>query len=87
MSNNQAEYEDLVLRLQWALESGIEAIKVISDSQVIIGQVNCYGYSINSDNLKLYTKKVDRLVAQLQYFALMKIYQSLNEVEEKLAKV
>lgn len=37
LSNNQAEYEALILRLLWALEVGIDVLEVFSDSQVVVG--------------------------------------------------
>lgn len=64
LSNNKAEYDALILGLQWALEVDIEAMEVLSDSHVIVRQVNCE-YSVNSNNLKVYAGKVDHLVSQL----------------------
>lgn len=75
LSNNLAEYEALILGLQWSLEVGIEALDIFSDSQVVIGQVNLE-YSVNSDNIKVYEEKVDRLITQFQYFVLKKIDRS-----------
>lgn len=37
LSNNKVEYEALIISLQWALDVSIEALKVFSDSQVIVG--------------------------------------------------
>lgn len=85
-SNNQAEYEALVLRFQWALEAGIDTIEAFSDSQVVVGEVNGE-YFVNSESLKLYAIKVNLLVAQFQYLALTKTDQSLNEATDKVAKV
>ncbi|XP_073109460.1 uncharacterized protein [Elaeis guineensis] len=38
-SNNQAEYEALVVGLRLALELGVDRLKVFSDSQLIVGQI------------------------------------------------
>ncbi|GKU90196.1 hypothetical protein SLEP1_g4224 [Rubroshorea leprosula] len=39
-TNNMAEYEDLLLGLQLALELKISAIQVYSDSQLVVNQIN-----------------------------------------------
>lgn len=36
LSNNQVEYEALILGLHWAWEVGVKAVEVFSDSQVIV---------------------------------------------------
>lgn len=86
LSNNQVEYEALILGLQWAVEVGVEVLEVFSDSQVVVGQVN-REYSVNSNNLKGYTEKVDRLASQFCLFSLKKICRSYNEAADKLAKI
>lgn len=86
MSNNQDEYETLILGLKWAWEVGVKALEVFNDSQVIVEQVNCE-YSMNSDNLKGYAEKVDHLIFQFQHFALKKIDGSQNEMAFWLAKI
>ena len=38
-TNNEAEYEAIILGLQLANGMGIKALKVASDSQLVVGQV------------------------------------------------
>ena len=39
-TNNEAEYEALIISLKLAKEPGIPALQVFSDSQLMVGQVN-----------------------------------------------
>lgn len=39
VSNNEAEYEALIIGLHLAKELGVQDIKVFTDSQLIIGQL------------------------------------------------
>lgn len=39
LSNNQAEYEALIMGMVWALSAGVQVLKVYSDSQVVVNQV------------------------------------------------
>ena len=54
-SNNEAEYEALIFRLCLARELGIEQIKVDSDSQLVINQVNG-DYQAKGENIAAYLK-------------------------------
>lgn len=40
LSNNQAEYEVLIIGMVWALTAGIQALKLYSDSHVVVSQIN-----------------------------------------------
>ena len=39
-SNNEAEYEALIAGLRLAKEMGLEQVKIYSDSQLVVNQVN-----------------------------------------------
>lgn len=84
--NNQVEYEALIVGMKWVLATGISTLRVFSDSQVIVSQVN-NEYVVHSDNLKEYTEKVPQLITQFRYFTLEKVDQSNNEMADKFAKI
>lgn len=86
LSNNQAEYEALITGMQWAFDMAISSLKNLSNSQVVVGQVNSK-YGVNSNNLKKYAKKVNLLVVQFEYIVLVKIGRDDNEIVDKLAKI
>lgn len=37
LSNNKAEYEALIIGMQWALDAGVSSLIVFCDSQVVVG--------------------------------------------------
>ncbi|XP_020972598.1 uncharacterized protein LOC110269239 [Arachis ipaensis] len=55
-SNNQAEYEALLVSLKLAKEVGAERLIVFSDSQVITSQVNDT-YQVKDPNMKKYLEE------------------------------
>lgn len=86
LSKNQAEYKALIIWMQWALDTGIDSLRVISDSQVVVGQVN-HDYVVNSDNLKEYAEKVNLLASRFWHFTLEKVDRNSNETAKRLAKI
>src|SRR5215469_11893374 len=56
-SNNQAEYEALIVGLTLALEVGASSIKVCSDSQLVSSQVNGT-YQARDELMTRYLSKV-----------------------------
>lgn len=63
-TNNNAEYEALILNLKLAIEMKYEQIKIYGDSLLIINQVKGI-YACNHPHLKLYNNLVETL---LKYF-------------------
>lgn len=69
------------------MDTGISFLKVLSDSHVVLGQVNSE-YAVNSDNLKDYAKRINLLAAQFQYFTLGKVEKiNNNKAANGLAKI
>lgn len=60
LSNNQAEYEALIIGMTWALATGIQALRAYSDSQVAVRQVN-NEFTVHSKNLKAYGERATSL--------------------------
>ena len=61
-SNNEAEYEALIIGLKLAKELGAQELKVFNDSQLIVGQVN-EKFEAQSPLMIRYLKKVKKIMA------------------------
>ena len=56
-TNNEAEYEALLKRLELAKSLGVESVLVQGDSQSVMGQVNGT-YEVKEERMKRYLNKV-----------------------------
>ena len=71
-SNNQAEYEDLLVGLKMAKELEIDSLKVFTDSQLIVGQVKSK-FEAQDPLMAIYLQKVKDLMMNLRYFKIFYI--------------
>ena len=84
LTNNQAEYQALLLALEEAKKTGIQAIRVYSDSELMVRQLKGE-YKVKNEGLKpLYQKAVLTLRAFAQY-SLTSIPREKNEIADRLA--
>lgn len=56
LSNNQTEYETLLLGLEWAHTANMKALKIFSDSKLVVNQVHGT-YAVHSEGLQSYANK------------------------------
>ncbi|GKV21351.1 hypothetical protein SLEP1_g31337 [Rubroshorea leprosula] len=84
-TNNMAEYEALLLGLQLALELKVMAIRVYSDLQLMVNQVNSIYEVVNLVMMK-YVALVAELKCKFQKFCLSKIPRTENEQANSLSK-
>ena len=54
-SNNEAEYEALIAELRLAKEMGVEQVKIYSNSQLVVNQING-DYQAKGENMATYLK-------------------------------
>ncbi|XP_074305439.1 uncharacterized protein LOC141640606 [Silene latifolia] len=71
VTNNEAEYEALILGLQLALEMQINHIKVYSDSQLIVNHVN-----------NMYTARDPKIVAYLEVAKEIKLHFTSFHIQQ-----
>jgi ribonuclease HI len=83
-TNNFAEYSGLLAVLAWALENGRRRVKVVSDSELMVKQIQGK-YKVNSPDLKpLWQTATDR-IAKLDAFEITHALRHKNKEADALA--
>lgn len=83
-TNNFAEYSALLAALDYAVAHGIRALKVISDSELMVRQMNGQ-YRVNSPDLKPMYEKARSLSRKLDRFTIEHVLRGKNQQADKLA--
>lgn len=83
-TNNFAEYSALLAALEYAVSRGHRALKVISDSELMVRQMTGQ-YRVSSPDLKPMYEKARSLVRQLDKFAIQHVLRAQNKYADKLA--
>ena len=83
-TNNVAEYSALLAALEYAVAHGHRALKVVSDSELMVKQMTGQ-YRVNSPDLKPLYEKARSLVRQLDKFAIEHVLRVKNQQADRLA--
>ena len=83
-TNNVAEYQALIAALQKAIKLGGTAVKILSDSELLVRQLNGR-YKIKSAGLRPLYLEVVKLLGQFEAVSLKHIPRELNAEADKLA--
>ena len=85
-SNNEAEYEALILGIQLAKICGASKLVAHCDSQLVVGQV-LGDFEVKEDRMRSYRSLVVRMMAKFQSFELIKIAGQDNTKADRLEKL
>ncbi|XP_056686910.1 uncharacterized protein [Spinacia oleracea] len=85
VSNNEAEYEALICGIQMSKAAGAEEILALSDSQLIVSQVNGE-YEAKDDAMIKYLEIVRQEIQPLTSFEVQRIPRAENNKEDALSK-
>ena len=83
-TNNFAEYQGLIAALEYALEHGPKALKVISDSELLVRQIKGI-YKVKNPMLQDLHARAKELIAQLDWFAIGHALREHNQEADRLA--
>ncbi len=83
-TNNYAEYRGLLAALDYAVAHGPRALKVISDSELMVRQIKGVYKVRNAALLELY-QKAQQLVRQLEWFETGHVLREHNREADRLA--
>jgi probable phosphoglycerate mutase len=85
-TNNVAEYYALLAALDYAVNQGISALRIRSDSELLVRQMQGR-YKVKSPELKPLHERASKLARQIGYFAIEHVRRELNRDADALANV
>jgi ribonuclease HI len=85
-TNNVAEYFALLAALDYATTHGIPALRIRSDSELLVRQMQGR-YKVKSPDLKPLYERASKMARQLGYFAIEHVRRELNRDADALANV
>jgi ribonuclease HI len=83
-TNNFAEYQGLLAALAWAVEHNVDALRVVSDSELMVKQIKGQ-YSVKSPDLKPLYEEAKRRAAKLDRFEMQHVLRGKNKEADRLA--
>ena len=83
-TNNYAEYSGLLAALDYVLQHGYNALEVISDSELLVRQMNGQ-YKVRSPMLLGLHQRAKSLAARLDWFSIRHVLRTKNKQADALA--
>ena len=83
-TNNFAEYQGLIAALEYAVKKGPRALKLISDSELLVRQIKGI-YKVKNAALKDLHGRAKELIAQLDWFSIGHALREQNQEADSLA--
>jgi len=83
-TNNVAEYSALLAVLDYAVRHGHKALRVISDSELLVKQMRGQ-YKVNNLALREMVAKARELIAKLEWFRVSHVLRAQNRDADRLA--
>jgi len=83
-TNNFAEYQGLIAALEYALQHGPKALKVISDSELLVRQIKGI-YKVKNAVLQDLHGRAKELIAHLDWFSIGHALREQNRDADRLA--
>lgn len=83
-TNNFAEYQGLIAALEYAVKHDHKALKVVSDSELLVRQIKGV-YKVKNLALKDLHARATELIAQLDWFSIGHVLRGHNQEADELA--
>ncbi|HWF91359.1 MAG TPA: ribonuclease HI family protein, partial [Terriglobales bacterium] len=83
-TNNFAEYQGLIAALEYALAHGPKALKLISDSELLVRQIKGI-YKVKNLTLKDLHARATELIRQMDWFSIDHALREHNQEADRLA--
>jgi ribonuclease HI len=85
-TNNYAEYSGLLAALNYTHRHGFKALKVISDSELMVKQINGQ-YKVSNPVLKELNQRAMKLIDHLECFEIRHVLREKNRDADRLANL
>ena len=82
-TNNYAEYSGLLAALEYAQQHGFTAMKVFSDSELLVKQIKGQ-YKVSSPILRPLFDQAKKMIAHLQHFSIQHVFREQNRDADRL---
>ena len=83
-TNNFAEYQGLIAALEYAIEHEYKALKLISDSELLVRQIKGI-YKVKNSVLRDLHARAKELTAKLEWFSMEHVLRRKNSEADHLA--
>lgn len=83
-TNNVAEYQGLIAALEYAVKNGHPALKLISDSELLVRQIKGI-YKVKNATLQDLHARAKELIAKLEWFSIGHVLRGHNQEADRLA--
>src|SRR3954466_402350 len=83
-TNNFAEYQGLIAALEYAVKNGPKALKLISDSELLVRQIKGI-YKVKNPTLQDLYHRAKELIAKLDWFRVEHVLRGHNAEADRLA--
>ena len=83
-TNNYAEYQGLLAVLRHALAQNLRALKVISDSELMVRQMKGI-YKVKHPELRKFYEEAQQMIRKLEYFEIRHALREHNRDADRLA--
>jgi ribonuclease HI len=83
-TNNFAEYQALIAALEYAVEHGPKALRVISDSELLVRQIKGI-YKVKEPTLRDLHGRAKELISRLEWFDVEHVLRGHNREADELA--
>jgi ribonuclease HI len=83
-TNNVAEYNGLLAALRYALQHGPKALKVVSDSELMVLQIKGI-YKVKNEALRELYQQARQHIAELEWFTIEHALRDKNQHADRLA--
>lgn len=82
-TNNFAEYSGLLAALEYGKQQGFSAMKVFSDSELLVKQIKGQ-YKVNSPGLRPLFEQAKKMISHFQHFSIQHVFREQNRDADRL---